>query len=140
MRPGIIVFISALLLATYDARAAGVHPLPSFTESQAAQGQAVYENACAVCHGKKLEGTFETPSLTGRFIQKWRDVPIMELYAYIHRAMPQMAPGSLSPEETSSVIAYILQQNSIAPGKTPLSSPPNSLHLQFMPHSIAQLK
>lgn len=140
MRLNILFFASAFLLTTHTVWAAGARPLPSFTAAQARQGEEIYESTCAMCHGSKLEGNFDTPSLTGRFIQNWKDTPIMELYAYIHRAMPQMSPGALSPEDTTAVIAYILEQNSIQAGKTPLSTQPKSLRLQFIPHVITNNK
>lgn len=140
MRLNSLFFASAFLLTAHTAWAARGHSLPSFTAEQARQGAEIYESTCAMCHGNKLEGNFDTPSLTGHFIQNWKDAPLIELYAYIHRAMPQMSPGVLSPEDTAAVIAYILEQNSIPAGKTPLSTQPKNLRLQFMPHTIAPLK
>src|SRR2546430_17680005 len=35
------------------------------------------------------------------------------LYDYIHRAMPLGAPGSLTPDEVYSLVAYLLWRNEI---------------------------
>jgi cytochrome c len=35
------------------------------------------------------------------------------LYDYVHRAMPYAAPGSLSPDETYAVVAYLLAANHV---------------------------
>jgi cytochrome c len=37
------------------------------------------------------------------------------LYDYISRAMPQEAPGSLTPDDTYAVIAWLLARNGILP-------------------------
>ncbi len=37
------------------------------------------------------------------------------LYDYVHRAMPFVAPGSLTPDETYSLVAFLLWRNDIIP-------------------------
>ena len=53
------------------------------------------------------------------------------LYDYIYRAMPQNVPGSLSPEQTYSVTAYLLYLNGLVAADITLDA--TSLPLVKMP-------
>jgi cytochrome c len=92
-----------------------------------ASGTGVYAAKCAVCHGAKGEGLPPNPKLVGR---EPRDFTFAEdrahvktvgnywpwattLFDYTRRAMPQTAPGSLTPDETYSVVAWMLAENEI---------------------------
>ncbi len=86
------------------------------------QGAQVFADKCAVCHGAtgtegpqdRLVGgqnTLQTPNPVRTIGSYWPFATT--LYDYIHRAMPYNAPQSLSPEETYSVIAWLLYQNQI---------------------------
>lgn len=91
-------------------------------------GAVVYAAKCAVCHGAKGEGGVPpNAKLVGRdprdfsFADSAAAVKTVgnywpyatTLYDYVRRAMPQTAPGSLTPNETYSVIAWILAENEI---------------------------
>ena len=92
-----------------------------------AEGASLYAVQCAVCHG--ATGT-EGPNdrLVGRnteddfaFARNRRLHKTIgsywpyatTLYDYIYRAMPQTAPGSLTPDELYSLVAYLLYRNDI---------------------------
>lgn len=92
----------------------------AYTEAQAAEGRALYEGQCAMCHGAMLEGTYEIPALKGRFLTHWAGRPVATLADYIRVAMPQMAPGTLSPEDTARLTAYLLKENGMPAGPRPL--------------------
>lgn len=91
-----------------------------YSAAQAAEGAALYAERCAMCHGRSLEGTFEVPALTGKFVANWGGRPLGELSAYLGRAMPQFAPGSLAPEDNARLVAYLLQANGYPAGAEPL--------------------
>jgi len=87
----------------------------------AAQGQAVYDQQCAACHGALGEGTQGVPALAGGTLT---GTPILmtagsywphasTLYDYIRRAMPPTAPKSLSNTEVYQVVAYVLHLSGI---------------------------
>lgn len=87
----------------------------------AAQGQAVYDQQCAVCHGAQGEGTQGVPALAGGSLT---GTPVLmtagsywpyasTLYDYIRRAMPPTAPKSLSNTEVYQVVAYVLNLSGI---------------------------
>jgi S-disulfanyl-L-cysteine oxidoreductase SoxD len=86
------------------------------------QGAQVYAAKCAACHGPtgiegpkdKLVGgqhTLTTPKPVRTIGSYWPYATT--LYDYIHRAMPFNAPQSLTPDETYSVIAWLLFQNQV---------------------------
>jgi cytochrome c len=92
------------------------------------QGQKVFAAKCAVCHGQNAEGTPPLyPKLVGKDPTDFgfdADFKIAHtignywpyattLYDYIRRTMPLTAPGSLSPDETYAVVAYLLAENGV---------------------------
>ena len=91
-------------------------------EGTAKQGAPVYAAKCAVCHGPtgtegpkdRLVGgqnSLKTPKPERTIGSYWPYATT--LYDYIRRAMPFDAPQSLTPNETYSVIAWLLFQNQI---------------------------
>jgi mono/diheme cytochrome c family protein len=87
-----------------------------------AQGQAIYQARCLACHGVNGEkGT--APRLAGGQGTLATKSPVLTvgsywpyattLYDYIHRAMPQDSPQSLTPNEVYAVTAYTLHLNGI---------------------------
>lgn len=91
-----------------------------YTLEQAQAGSAIYAIHCAMCHGRRLEGAGEVPALTGRFVANWAGRPVGNLFGYVSQAMPQHAPGSLSPDQTAQLVALILQANGAPAGRTAL--------------------
>lgn len=104
------------------------HGLPRDSGS-VQDGEVVYKARCAGCHGPtgvegpmdKLVGRFPGDSFPfGRDPRRLGDRTIgnywpyaTTLYDYVHRAMPQDQPGSLTPHETYGVVAYLLYRNGI---------------------------
>lgn len=98
----------------------------------AREGKAVYAAKCASCHGKDGEGTPPLyPRLVGAEPKDFRvfdtDFKVTHtvgnywpyattLYDYIRRSMPLTAPGSLGPDETYAVVAYLLNANGVIAG------------------------
>lgn len=89
---------------------------PAYTAAQADAGGQIYAQRCAMCHGLRLEGTYETPGLTGKFIANWGNRPLGDLFDYLARAMPQFAPGTLTPEEDARIVAFLLKENGVPAG------------------------
>jgi S-disulfanyl-L-cysteine oxidoreductase SoxD len=94
-----------------------------------AQGEKVYADSCAVCHGDKLQGN-PTAGIGGDKLIGGRGtlasaapVKTVEsywpyattLFDYIKRSMPFTTPGSLTDEQVYSVVAYILGEANIVP-------------------------
>lgn len=91
-----------------------------YTATQADEGARLYAVQCAMCHGTRLEGTVETPGLVGKFVAKWANRPVAELFDYIGRAMPQGSPGRLSAQDNARLVAFILRANGAPAGDGPL--------------------
>jgi hypothetical protein len=65
-------------------------------------GSDIYRRQCASCHGKEGQGVakeYKEP-LVG-------DWPVDKLARYIHKAMPEDKPKSLTPEQSDAVARYI---------------------------------
>jgi len=94
-----------------------------------AEGARIYAAKCASCHGANGQGgsadrlvdresgknwDFATnPKLVKTVGNYWPYATT--LYDYTQRAMPFMQPGTLRPDETYSLVAYILALNKIVP-------------------------
>ena len=117
---------AALVLAGAGAAAPAEQPSPpgpaAYTVEQAARGGALYEDRCADCHGPIRAIIPEMAALLGdhTFRANWRGRSLGELFGVIMETMPQDAPGTLTPEETAGIVAYILQGNRMAAGETAL--------------------
>ena len=99
-----------------------------YTAEQAQQGKALYQKQCATCHGNALEGKGKNVPLTGDlFLDNWTDQTLADLFMKTNTTMPASSPGTMTPEETSQVLAYILSMNKFQPGKNPLPSDPEGL-------------
>lgn len=86
----------------------------SFSADQVALGAQIYAGACAVCHGAVLEGGHDVPDLGNYFTARWASTPLDQLAGYISRAMPLMAPGTLSAQQTAALVAFLLHQNGVS--------------------------
>jgi cytochrome c len=102
-----------------------------------AQGASIFAGACASCHGADGEGKPPAyPQLVGgpkgavNFDSDYK-IPrtignywpyATTLYGYIRRAMPLTAPGSLTPDQTYAVTAYLLSREGIVPDGTTLDA------------------
>lgn len=99
-----------------------------YTAEQANLGKDLYGKQCASCHGAKLEGKGQNPALAGSdFMSRWQGQTLGDLYEVIHDTMPATKPGTLTPDESAQLIAYILQANQIPEGKTELPNDESAL-------------
>ncbi len=87
------------------------------------EGRRIYAAKCSSCHGDRGEGTAHYPALVGGQGSLTSAKPLRTVGSYwpyattvwdhIHRTMPYTEPGTLTPNETYSVTAYILFLNGI---------------------------
>lgn len=92
-------------------------------EGSVSDGEELYEQLCATCHGLFGEGEGRWPVLAGGEDTLKEERPLKTvgsywpyastLYDYIRRAMPFTAPRSLSDEQTYQLAAYVLYLNEI---------------------------
>jgi mono/diheme cytochrome c family protein len=79
-------------------------------------GHVAYNSHCAECHRPDLTGALG-PALTGKaFMEKWGQ-KVGDLKAYIHSSMPLNAPDSLTAEQYTAIIDYILAKNGLQDGE-----------------------
>ena len=98
-----------------------------YAEAQAGRGAGVFSEKCAKCHATDLGGG-DAPALIGReFAMDWDGLTLAQLFDRVFTSMPQDAPRSLSREETTAVLAYILQKNSFPAGQADLSDQMDAL-------------
>ncbi len=91
--------------------------IPMFSVAQAALGKDAYAKNCASCHGTNLGGSEFASSLRGAsFSLNWGGKTADQLFAFISTKMPPAAPGSLSPDTTAQLVAFILETNGVQPG------------------------
>ena len=86
-------------------------------------GEMLYEEQCAECHGSFGEGEGRYPSLAGGEGSLQEERPhktvgsywkyTSTLWDYIHRAMPFTRPQSLSDDEVYAISAYVLYLNEL---------------------------
>ena len=92
-----------------------------FSEDQARRGRASYNASCASCHRADLTG-YEGALKGQKFIDRWREDALENLYSNIKRSMPRNAPGTLDTATYLDIVAYILEQNGFPAGVSDLSS------------------
>ncbi len=94
-----------------------------YTAAQAARGEKIYADSCASCHGADLSGSGQAPELAGKdFNGDWKDLSLGDLFDRTRLTMPADKPGSLKPEQTSDLIAFLLQKANLPAGQTELPS------------------
>ena len=94
-----------------------------------AEGAKIYAAKCASCHGANGIGGSAERLVDRESGKNWdfaTNAKLVKtvgnywpyattLYDYTNRAMPFMQPGTLTPDETYSLVAYILALNKIVP-------------------------
>jgi cytochrome c len=106
-----------------------------------AEGQAIYDDKCASCHGTFGESNSYL-QLAGGVGSLATDQPMRTtgsklnyattLWDYINRAMPFNAPQTLTPNEVYALTAYVLNLNDIVPAGAVLDA--DSLPKLAMPN------
>jgi cytochrome c len=89
----------------------------------ALDGEPLYEEKCAACHGVFGEGEGRWPKLAGGFDTLTEERPektvgsywpyASTLWDYIHRAMPFYQPQSLDDDEVYAITAHVLYLNDL---------------------------
>ena len=96
-----------------------------FAKAQAAHGADLYVKHCERCHdpAKVPAGKKPGPPVTGqKFIDKWRDHTLGELFTSIFTTMPNDGSAVLSEDETLDLVAYLVSANGFPDGPAPLKN------------------
>lgn len=95
-----------------------------YTDQQAAQGEKFYAAACGDCHGEHMEGDPGQgfPAVAGSgFMVEWDGQTMADLVRHIH-TRPNDNRSDMDPETAVEMAAFILKENGVPSGKTPLST------------------
>lgn len=99
---------------------------PWFTTEQAARGAAQYRVNCSSCHGTQLEGVFAPGLSGGELFGSWNTAG--DLYDFFSVSMPPTAPGRLSDQAYTDILAFILSFNGYPAGEEELPTDSELFH------------
>jgi len=126
--------VTAALCVLVAAPAAGQEIALSYTAAQAETGRTVYAETCAVCHGPNLaDGPLGAPLKGDAFMRKYGGKPVRTLFDVTRTTMPTANPGSLPAETYAALVAFMLEQNAIVAGTTPLPTDAQRLAAMQVP-------
>ena len=112
---------AAALTTTVGAQATRSANDGVYSAEQATKGDAVYKEQCAACHGDNLEGSGPMPPLSGKdFLSNWQGKTVGDLFEKTQTSMPATAPGTLTPEQTAQIMAFVLRTGKYPAGAMPL--------------------
>jgi quinoprotein glucose dehydrogenase len=122
---GVIAGILALGCAALVAQQAQQAPSSVsgvYSAAQAAAGEKIYFEKCAVCHGDDLAGREKATALTGApFFEAWSGKNLRQLLDRIE-TMPPTAPKSLPATEYVSLLAFMLRHADMPSGSSALTT------------------
>ena len=121
--PALGVPVTAADIAAWDISVSPAGKELPVGSGAVAQGETVYTQHCAACHGVKGVGKPNDPLVGGAASLKGPQPALKTvgsywpyattLFDYIRRAMPLGAPQSLSNDEVYAVTAYVLNLNGL---------------------------
>ncbi len=92
-----------------------------YAAQQASEGQSVFAQNCASCHGNNLEGGVG-PTLVGQDFSSPTDGnTVGSIFKFLSTQMPDGNGGSLSHVQYEQVMSYILSKNGYPAGPVKLS-------------------
>lgn len=122
-------FVVGVMVALFGATmmSAGVQGQPTgglYTTAQAERGRVLFDEQCQSCHGALGDFTPGMAALLGdhTFRSRWTGRPLGELFGLVIETMPQDAPGTLSADETTDLLAYVLSGHRFPAGEMPLAN------------------
>ncbi len=98
----------------------------SVSDGHAARGEALYQQHCAACHGKQLEGGVGVPLAGPTFLQRCKEEnrSAADLLFFIRTFMPYDRPGQLPRQAYADIVAYLLERNGFAASASDLAAEP----------------
>jgi mono/diheme cytochrome c family protein len=127
----LVVFTSTLLFSQQARTAQDA----VYTTAQAARGQALYAAQCASCHGPMLDGAQGPPLAGAGFVSNWQSRSLADLANKIRNTMPSDAPGTLSAQQTTDLVAHLLRAGGFPAGSADLGSTAAALGAISWPRS-----
>ena len=93
--------------------------VPSFTATQANQGQTLFYQHCAECHGASGQGNYGPGLLVDDGNVQWQ--PVYYIYSYMQQHMPAGDAGGLRKDEYINIMAFMLKSHGHPAGSTALT-------------------
>lgn len=122
-KTGIPAFLALLALASPALPAGAQDGTIHFTADQVASGEVLYKETCQICHGNRLSnGQFGTPLKGGFFHNTWKGRTLGELAQQVWEKMPPDNVQSLTREQVTDVLSFILSHNDLEAGDTAMST------------------
>jgi mono/diheme cytochrome c family protein len=119
-------------LAAVEAQQARTVASGVYSGAQAARGEAIYKEKCAMCHGAALGGA-QGPALAGDAFNATWGGPLSEVVNKIRSTMPANAPGTLTVAQSTDVVAFMLQAAKFPAGSTELAADEGALKQITLP-------
>src|SRR5215471_6471570 len=102
-------------------------------DAQVSEGQKLYAEHCASCHGDNGEGSKKAPPVVGKTAlpldppatakkRKTQFHTAKDVYDFVSKNMPSKKPGSLKPDEYLAILAFDLKANGVDMSKTTLDA------------------
>lgn len=91
-----------------------------YTTAQAQRGARVFEGICSECHES-------TDWQEESFLERWNDESVYRFWYYIYERMPHGDPYTLTREQVTDVLTYILSLNGLPAGEAELGTDDDSL-------------
>jgi len=130
--PGIVPFI--LVPCLVMPASAVSQEAVEFTSEQVDRGQVIYSETCQICHGNRLSnGQFGTPLRGSFFRNNWAGKTLGELTSQVWEKMPPDNVQSLSWEQVTDVVSFILSHNNLEPGASAMPTDTDSLAATPLP-------
>ena len=122
---GIVLACFSAVAAAQTVKAASVWS-GVYTAAQNKRGEAIHADACAMCHGPRLNGASQSemppsPAIAGgTFLRKWAGANVAALFAIVRNTMPPDAPGTLTDQQSIDAIAHMLAVSGMPAGNREL--------------------
>jgi S-disulfanyl-L-cysteine oxidoreductase SoxD len=98
-----------------------------YTYAQADRGKALFSERCSVCHGDALEGKVGPSLAADSFKADFDGLTVDDLFEYVQTSMPRGNVGTLSREQTTDAVAFLLTSNGFPAGSKDLPQDAESL-------------
>jgi PQQ-dependent dehydrogenase (methanol/ethanol family) len=107
---------------------------PYYSRTQVQHGARAYDEFCASCHGRSLnDGQFGPPLKGTSFERAWAGRSLGALGSFLQQRMPPGAEGSMTLEEYTDLLAYLLSVNGVPAGDNDLPADSNAWNGMAMP-------
>jgi len=94
-----------------------------YSKTEAERGKQVYAQLCSRCHGPDMKGGLTAPGLIGaKFFDRWHDRRLADVVAYIQAGMPQEHEFYVSADSARPLVALMLRESGVPPGREPMST------------------